>query len=156
PHSHPTLFPYTTRFRSGLGLVLREHAFLHHHAPRHFAAGVHVADQLRQLLAEQRVAFHGGIELARAHRLERAAHAVDGHDADVGAGLEAGLLDRLDRADRHVVVVREPHVDVAALRLEEGFHHFLAPGAGDIAALRTHDLDAVVALGDFRQTAHAV
>src|SRR5690606_15399784 len=59
----------------GRGLVLGEHALLHHRAPGHFAPGVHVADQLRQLRAEQRVAFDRGVELAGLHRLERAAHA---------------------------------------------------------------------------------
>src|SRR5690606_986820 len=140
----------------GLGLVLGEHALLDHHAPGHFAPGVHVADQLRQLRAEQRVAFDRGVELAGLHRLERAAHAVDRHDADVGARPEAGFFDRLDRADGHVVVVREEHVDVAAFGLEEGLHHFLALGPGEVAALRADDHETVIALDDLLEPAHAV
>src|SRR5690606_18782557 len=110
----------------GLGLVLGEHALLHHHAPGHFAPGVHVADQLRQPRAEQRVAFDRGVELAGLHRLERAAHAVGRPDAGVAAGLE------------------------------EGLHHFLALGPGEVAALRADDHETVIALDDLLEPAHAV
>src|SRR5690606_5563813 len=140
----------------GGGLVLRVHALLDHHPLGHLAAGMDVADQLRQLLAQQRIALHGGVELAGLHRLERTAHAVDGDDADVAARLEPGFPDGLDSADGHVVVVREQHVDAAAFGLEEGFHHFLALGPGEVAALRAHDLEARVGFNDFLEAAHAV
>src|SRR6478609_6436658 len=114
----------------GSGLVPGKHAFLHHDAPGHGSTGVHVVDEPRQLRAQQRIAFYGGIELARLHRLKGPAHAVDGDDVDVFTRLQAGLLDRLDGADGHVVVVREQHIDLLlSLGLDEGFHHFLALGA---------------------------
>src|SRR5690606_3119575 len=137
-------------------LVHGVYALLHHDPLGHLAPGVDVADRLRQLFAQQRVALHRGVELAGLHRLERAAHAVDGDDADVAARLEPGFLDGLDRADGHVVVVREQHVDAPGLGLEEGLHHFLAPGPGEVAALRAHDLEAAVALDHFLEAAHAV
>ena len=63
--------------------------------------------QLKKLRAEQRIALHRGVQLALGHRLERVADAVNGDDLDVHARLEAVLLDGLDRAQSHVVVVRE-------------------------------------------------
>ncbi len=45
------------------------------------------------------------VQLARHHGLERTFHPVDGNDQDVLPRLEPGLFDRLDRPDRHVVVV---------------------------------------------------
>ena len=60
------------------------------------------------------------------------------------AGLETGFLDGLDGADRHVVVVREQHVDLARLGLEEGLHDFLALGAREVTGLRADDFQARV------------
>ena len=73
------------------------------------------------------------------------------------AGLEPRLLDGLDRADGHVVIVREQHVDLLlAFGLDEGLHHFLALGAREIAALRAHDLEARILPDDLAETLHAV
>ena len=104
----------------------------------------------------KRTAFHGDVELAGDHRLERALHAVDGDDDDVGAGLEAGFLDGLDGADRHVVVVREQHVDLLAFGLEERLHDFLALGAREVAGLRADDLVARIGGDDFGEALLAI
>src|SRR6478736_7608387 len=80
----------------GGGLVPGEHAFLHHDAFRHGRAGMHIMDELRQLRPQQRVAFDRGVELARLHGLEGAAHAIDGDDVDVLTRLQTCLFDRLD------------------------------------------------------------
>ncbi len=118
---------------------------------------MHIADQLRELRTEQRIALHRGVQLAGLHGFEGTAHAVDGNDADVLAGLQSSLFDGLDGADGHVIVVRVQHVDLLlALGLDEGLHHFLALGAREIAALRAHDLEACVLADHFAETRCAV
>ena len=74
---------------------------------------------------------------------------IDRDDQDVLARLEAGFLDRLDRADRHVVIMGVDRADVlaAVFGLDEAFHHFLALGAGEVAGLAADDLEVGV-LGD--------
>jgi hypothetical protein len=47
-------------------------------------------------------------------------HAVDRHDQDVLAGLEPGLLDGLDGAERHVVVVGVQRRDLLRVRAPSG------------------------------------
>ena len=82
---------------------------------------------IEKLRADQRIALDSAIELACRHRLERAAHAINRNDEDVFARLDARLLHRLDRAERHIVVVREERGDVLAIgTLEKRLHDFLA------------------------------
>src|SRR5688500_13997398 len=136
------------------GLVLGEHPLLHQDPLGQRTFLEHGFDRLDQLVADQRIAFDRGVELARLHRLERAAYAVDGNDPDVLARLQPGLLDGLDRTDRHIVVVREQHVDFRALGFEERLHHFLALGPGEIAALRAHHLEARILVYDLMESFH--
>ena len=58
-------------------------------------------------------------------------------------GFLPGLLDRLDRAEAHVVVVREEDVDVR-VRLQEGLHDLLALRPGEVTGLRGDDLEVRV------------
>src|SRR5262252_1294911 len=119
-------------------------------------AGLEVLHRLHQLRPEQRAALDADVELAGHHRLERALHAVDRDDDDVLPRLQARFLDRLDRADRHVVVVRVEDVDLLALGLQERLHHLLALGAGEVAGLRADDLVARLRLDDLLEALLAV
>src|SRR6185312_4321095 len=93
----------------GLGLVVDP--FLDHDPVRDGLAGGDRVDQVEELGPEERIAFDGAVELALGHGDEGVVHAVDRDDDDVLARLEAGLLDRLDRAQGHVVVVGEERGD---------------------------------------------
>src|SRR5471030_1156480 len=134
----------------------REHTFLSDDALRHRLASNDIARQLHQLRAQQRAALHGHIQLPGDHRLESTFDAIDGNHDDVLARLQARFLDGLDRADRHVIVVRIEHVDLLALGLEESLHHFLALGAGEVAGLRADHLQLRIAGDDFLETLLAV
>src|SRR5437868_1501025 len=68
-------------------------------------------------------------ELAGGDRFERGALAVDRDHRHVGAGLAAGRLERLDGAERHLVVVRVDGGDLGPERLRDVLHHALALGA---------------------------
>ena len=69
-------------------------------------AGQHVLDEAGGQLTEERVALDDEVDLAVDERLHAVLDRVDRDDLDVLAGNDAGGLDRLDRAERHVVVVR--------------------------------------------------
>src|SRR5882672_5546474 len=138
------------------GYLHREHAFLGDDAARQRLAGLQVLHRLHQLGPEQRAALDADVELAGDHRLERTFDRVDRDDDDVLGGFHAGFFDGLDRPDRHVVVVCVEHIDLLALGLEEGFHHFLALGAGEVAGLRADDLELLIGLDDFLEALLAV
>src|SRR2546430_5029373 len=128
--------------------LLREDALLGDGALRKGFSGLEVLHGFHQLRPEQGAALDGGVQLSCHHRLESALHRIDRHDHDVLAGLETGLLDRVDGADRHVVVVRIEHVDLV-VGLEERLHDLLAFGAREVAGLGAGDLEIRVALRDF-------
>src|SRR5690554_1141649 len=78
--------------------------------------------------------LNGGVGLAGRHGGKDVRHGVDGHHLDVGAGLETCILDGLDGANGHIVIMGIDRADVGAaiLGLDEAFHHFLALGAGEV------------------------
>ena len=96
-------------------------------------------DQLGELVAEHRVALDDVVELLVDERLQAVAHAVHGHDLDVLPRHLAGRLDRLDRAEPHVVVVREDQRGLR-VRLERRLDGGLALGAREVAAGLADDL----------------
>src|SRR6185503_12599874 len=130
----------------------REDRLLGDDAFRHRLTRDDILHRRHELRPEQRIALDGHVELARQHRFEGAPHAVDRNDEDFLPGLEPRLFDRLDRADRHVIVVREEHVDAPPLRLEERLHHFLTLRAREIAGLRANDLVARIGRDDFLES----
>src|SRR5690606_37764710 len=65
-------------------------------------AGVHLLDEVDDLVAEHRVALDDVVELAVLERLQTVAHGVDRDDEDVLARLLASGLDGLDRTETHV------------------------------------------------------
>ena len=94
-------------------------------------------------VAEQRRALHDEVDLAVGERLHAVLHRVDRDDLDVLARHEAGRLDRLDRAEAHVVVVRVDEVDVG-VRLQHRLHDLLAARTGEVAGLARDDLEVRV------------
>ena len=82
------------------------------------------------------------------HHLERFARAVDGNDDDIFSGLQAEFLDGFDGAERHVVVVREQHIDVAAAFLQKPAHDFRSLVHREIGRRRNQAIVNVVALPD--------
>ena len=102
-----------------------------------------------------RVALNRNIELAGHHGFESALHGVDRNDDDVAARLHAGGFDRLNGTNRHVVVVCVKNLDIL-VGLEEGFHDFLALGAGEVTGLRAGDLEARISLDHFFKALLAV
>src|SRR5687768_5706768 len=116
PGSAITLRSILPRRQQLFGLLLREDPFLHHHALGHFLLGRDLFRDIEQLRPEQRIAFDGAVQLPIHHRLKCVLDRVDRDDLDVHAGLLARGLDRLDRAQRHVVVVRVQRRDLRSLR----------------------------------------
>src|SRR5688572_12096040 len=86
------------------------------------------------------IALDGGAELPGNDRLERGALAIDGHDDHVLARLPSHGLERLDGAERHLIVMRVDGGNPGAQRLRDVLHHALALGAGEVARLRGEDL----------------
>ena len=111
-----------------LGVIREENAFLGGHPLGHGLAVGHLQGQLQKLGAQQRIALNRGIQLAGDHRLKCPACSVDRYDLDIHARPETVRFDRLDGAERHVVVVRVDRGDVLAVSFQKGFHHFLALG----------------------------
>src|SRR2546423_3602511 len=66
-----------------------------------------------------RAALHGGAELAAVDRLECVPRAIDRDDLDVAARLASRGRQCLQRAECHLVVVREDGVKVVAERLRD-------------------------------------
>lgn len=82
--------------------------------------------RLHEERALERIALDRAVRLVVNHGLEHALDTVDGNDRDVLAGLEAGRLDGLDGAERHVIVVREEDIDLRTVGFQEGLHDLLA------------------------------
>ena len=101
------------------------------------------------LRAKQRVAFNVRLDPAIDHGLETTAGAVDGNDLEI-AGFHASSLDGFDGADGHVIIVDEHALDLAGVFLQEGFHHGLAFGTGEVAGLGVQNLD--VGIESFAET----
>src|SRR5262245_25529649 len=93
------------------GLRLLENAFLHLNALGQFFLRHDRINSVKQLPANQRIAFHGAVQFAGRHRDKRVANAVDRYNQNVFARFDAGFFNRLDRADRHVIIVRKQHGD---------------------------------------------
>src|SRR5690606_16011038 len=102
-------------------------------------ARVHLLDEVDDLVAEHRVALDDEVELAVVQGLQAVADRVDRDDDDVLARLLARSLDRLDRAETHVVVVGEDQVHVG-VGLKGRLDRRLALGAGEVARRLADDL----------------
>src|SRR5688572_6674091 len=122
-----------------LGVALVEEAVLEDDLLRYRLAFKELVDGVERQGTEARVGLHCGAELAVDDRLQGVAGAVDRDYGDVLARRLAGGLERLDRADRHLVVVR---VDGVYIRvgLDQLLHDLLAAGAREVAALGGDDL----------------
>src|SRR3954453_11130925 len=131
-----------TRGQSGLGLCRCEGTVVSEVPLLDGSAGQHVLDELGSLVAEQWVALDDVVDLAVDQGLQPVVDAVDRDDVNVGAGLAAGCVHRLDGAQTHVVVVREDQVDaLAAVLLQETLHDLLAAVAGELTRLGRDGLD---------------
>ncbi len=72
-------------------------------------------------------------------------------------GLMPGFFHRLNRAQGHVVVMSEQHVDRFPLgAFQKSFHHFFAFGPREIAALALDDFDSRRFGNDFLEALLAI
>src|SRR3954447_22171564 len=94
---------------AGVGLV--EQAVLDDHLGRDRLAVEEALDRVEGQRSEARVGLHRRAEVAADDRLERVARAVDGHHLHVLPRLEARVLERLDGAEGHLVVLRVHRVE---------------------------------------------
>src|SRR3954449_6416131 len=117
---------------AGVGLV--EQPILDDHLGRDRLAVEEALDRVEGQRSEARVGLHRGAEVAADDRLERVARDVDGHHLHVLARLEARVLERLDGAEGHLVVLRVHRVEVG-VRAEDLLHHVLPRCARKVAAL---------------------
>ena len=131
----------------GLRLLPGERRLVGDDARRDGLAGHDLLREVHQLRAEERAALHDEVDLPVGQRPHPVADRVDGDDPDVPARLQAGGLDRLDRPESHVVVVRVDDVDVGQ-RLEERGHDLPAAGTGEVARLRADQRELGVRGGD--------
>src|SRR5208337_2055928 len=113
-----------------------EYAFGRNHAYRQVFPAYIILDRLHDLRAQERIAFHGAAQLSFDHRLKGAMGRVDGDYDDVLPRPETGLLHGLDRADRHVVVMREKSVDLPVLPRQDPLHDLVALVLEEIPAFR--------------------
>src|SRR5271166_1873878 len=88
---------------------------------------------------------HRDLEVARFHRGKGVLRGVDAAD-DRRLGVHASRLHRLERADRHFVVVGDDRVELEALRQPVG-HQVLRLRAIIVRRLFGDDLDAAAVLG---------
>src|SRR5271166_2505373 len=88
---------------------------------------------------------HGDLEVARLHRGERVLRRIDAAD-DRRLGVHAGRLHRLERADRHFIVVGDDRVELEALRQPVG-HQVLRLRAIIVRRLFGDDLYAAAVRG---------
>ena len=95
------------------------------------------------------------LSLPSCHRFERAFHAIDRKHDHIRAGLLPGFFERLDRAERHVVVVRINRGH-AGMHFQQRLHHFLAAAAPEVAALRRDDLHLRMRLDRFLEALLAI
>ena len=83
--------------------------------------------KVRKLGSEKRVAFDNCIGLALRHQLEHILNAIKRNNKDILACLLTGFINRLNCADRHIVVLRNEAVNgIVAVGFQESFHNFLA------------------------------
>src|SRR5687767_3865035 len=104
-------------------------------------AVVEVQRGLERERAEPRVRLDDGVDRAVDDGLHGVAGAVDRDDLDVLAGVLVGRLERGDRAERHLVVLRVDRGDVRVAG-DELLHDRLALVAGELAGLLGDDLQA--------------
>src|SRR6267142_7046747 len=102
----------------------------------HLDRRVHCARALTGAVLE-----HRHLEIARLHRCKRIGGGVDARDHEIGRPLLRGL-ERVDGADRHLVVVGDDRVELQAGRQPVG-DDVLALRARPLAFTLVEDLDAV-------------
>src|SRR5688500_16345161 len=119
-----------------------EDAIGDHDALLHRLSPGELLDRVEGLGPEQRAALDRAGELALDDRLEGRARGVDRDHEHVLARRGPGGLDRLDRAERNVVVVGVDRVDPVLPRLEDRLHDLLALGQLELAVEAHHDPDA--------------
>src|SRR3954447_9917279 len=115
--------------RLGVGLVVE--LVLDLHPGRDLLALDVLLGRLAAHRAEEGAGLHRGAHLAGGDGGQRVAGAVDGDDGHVLSGLLAGRLERGDRADGHLVVVRVDRGDVG-MRLQQGLHHLASLVAREV------------------------
>src|SRR6185312_4063926 len=108
------------------------------HVGRDAGARVEVAGRLEGQRTEPRVRLDHGVDRAVDDALHGVARTVDRNDLDVLAGLLAGRLERGDRAEGHLVVLRVDRGD-ARVTGDELLHDLLALVAGEVTGLLGDD-----------------
>src|SRR5215212_9222135 len=108
-------------------------------------AGQVLLDGIESQRTEAGVGLDHGVDVTRDYRLHGLPGTVDGHYLDVLPGVLAGLLEGLDGAERHLVVLRIDRVYVG-VGLYELFHDRLTLGPEEFPGLGGNDLHVGVLL----------